>query len=217
MAATAPSPVTRKDPTAQVGGAMARRSGRAFETALDHVNAWYDRQGVALVEKVNPPVAGWGDSLHVGHSTVDYTGTVHHAGRRCGVAFDAKSVAGVAAFGPPSATAGKGRDRRRFFAQVDYLRNARDRHGYVAGFLLYCADLDTAWWCGPAHLDALARGDAVPMRTKHRGTKKLPGRIEHHLPACHAPLERAAVAQVSTRRPLLDYLALLFPPAPPTP
>jgi hypothetical protein len=213
--------VPKKDPGAQLAGALARKSGIALEAALALINDWYDKHGVAAIEKVNPPVHGWGDSLHVGASTVDYTGTIkvmppryEDAALRRGIAFDAKKVTGAASFGLDHVGAGKNyaKNRMRLAAQINYLRGLRDRHGYVVGFLLYCDDLETAWWIGAEHLDALARGESVAIRTKPRATKADPTpAVVHHHPHIAAPLDRAAIPQIGTRRPLLDYLSLTVP------
>lgn len=213
--------------TAQSAGAAARRSGNSLESAIAAVNEWYERRQEALIEKVNPPAAGWGDTLRLGASTVDFTGTFWHplADETCqsggtvrrvrGVAFDVKSWTGKAMFGVGQLPKGKeaGRHRARFLRQVDYLRNARDRHGYAAFFLLYCSDLDTLWLCDD--LSTLAAGESVPVRDMIRGTKATPGRVEHRLPHITSPggsislLGLAAIVRPDTWRPYLDYLSLL--------
>lgn len=49
---------TLKNPSKQVEGAMARTTGGQIERAIAAVCEWYDRQGEALIEKVNLPTAG---------------------------------------------------------------------------------------------------------------------------------------------------------------
>jgi hypothetical protein len=205
----------KKDPGDQLAGALARKSGQTFEAALAGVHAWYDNSGDAAVEKVNPPVSGWGESLHVGASTVDYTGTFKLGMTRFGLAFDAKMVTGAATFGVHCVGGGKheARNRRRFFCQVQYLKGLADRHGYFTGFLLHCSDLNVTWWVGRGHLQTLLVGNAVPIRTLERANAKLnrPAGVRHHLPYLAGDLERAAIPQLKTRRPLLDYLRLVAP------
>lgn len=197
-----------KDAGAQVQGATARKAGRAFEHAIEAVNQWYDRQGEALIERVHLPTEGWGSSLRIaGDATVDFTGVwrpYRDGVERYGVAFDTKSVTGDAALGV-SHTATKA--RARLIRQATYLRDARDRHGFCVGFLLYCSELETVWLC--RDVDAIAAGRSVPIRTKHRATKDAPARLEHHLPhLAIGTLGAAAIPMPATRRPLLDYLAL---------
>lgn len=208
-------------------GARARQAGRSFEAAIDAVNRWYDERGEALIEKVNPPTFGWGESLGVGLSTVDYIGTwsrdeyigrdgIRRNWERVGVAFDAKSVTGKTRIGFEEIQKGRGtpeamKERARFLRQVDYLRGLRDRHKYAAFLLLYCADLDTLWLCD--RLDELALRRSIEIRTIHgRGASRT---IEHHLPYLTNPgnpislLGIAAVPRIETKRPFLDYLGLL--------
>jgi hypothetical protein len=151
--------VPRKDPGAQVAGALARKSGKAFEEAIDGVNVWYDRHGHAVIGKVNPPVSGWGSTLRVGASTVDYLGTRGRGITTTGVAFDAKSITGDATFKAPDAKAGKGRDRVRFFAQVDYLRGLRDRHSTSP---VFCSTAPTSKPHGGAAAGTSTRSPRAP-------------------------------------------------------
>lgn len=192
------------------------------------MNRWYDDRGEAFIEKVNPPTYGWGDSLGVGASTVDYIGTWRRFKRytdgsqnftepyRVGITFDAKSITGKTRIGVDEIATGRklkdaAREKLRFIRQVEYLREVRDRHGYAAFLLLYCAELDTLWLCG--RLDELASRKSIEIRTIHgRGDSR---RVEHHLPALTNPgnpislLGLAAVPRIETKRPFLDYLGLL--------
>lgn len=198
--------VQRKDPSAQIQGAIARKSGAGLEDAITASNRWYDQHGEALIEKVNPPTAGWGTSLRLaGAATVDYTGTYFSPAGRVGIAFDAKKVTGCASF---SIEAHDRKHGTRYVHQLQYLLNARNRHGYRAFYLLYDDELETAWIC--SDLDTLARRESVPIRTKPRPTKAAPTpAIVHHLPRLAVSLERAAMPQLITRRPLLDYLSIV--------
>lgn len=208
-------------------GSRARAAGQSLEAAIDAVNRWYDDRGEALIEKVNPPTFGWGESLGVGQSTVDYTGVwrrpeiigrdgIRRNGERVGITFDAKSITGKPRIGFDEIQKGRAtpeamKERARFQRQVDYLRHARDRHGYAAFLLLYCSELDTMWLCD--RLDELASRRSIEIRTIHgRGASRT---IEHHLPALSNPgnpislLGIAAVPRIETKRPFLDYLGLL--------
>lgn len=199
-------PATRKDPRRQIAGALARKSGTSLEDALGAVNLWYDRTDHAVIEKVHPPVAGWGRSLRVGASTVDYRGTARHRdGRLVPVAFDAKMVTGKAQFGLAHVPR---KEARRLMAQAAYLRRVREHHGYRTGFLLYCAEMETLWLL--SDVDAVLRGHSIPVRTRPRPTKTTPAPAPvHHLPHLACPLPLAASIDPATRRPRLDYLRLV--------
>lgn len=184
-------------------GAVAKQSGRGFEAAIERVNAWYAHQCEAAIERVPLPTEGWGSSLRVsGPSTVDFVGTAHVDGACRGVAFDAKVVTGAASF--RVGTHGTEEKDRR---QLGYLLDRRNRFGYAAGYLLYCAELETCWVL--TELDRLVAGESIALRTKHRGE------IVHHLPHCTLPLAAAAVPHPASGRPRLDYLPLLCSPTTP--
>jgi penicillin-binding protein-related factor A (putative recombinase) len=210
--------VRAADPAAQIAGARARRAGRSLEASINAVNRWYDEQGEAAIEKVNAPTEGWGESLRMLPSNVDYNGTWKPASGsigllergRIGIAFDTKSVTKCASFGvdhlPKGAKAVE--NRARFMNQVRYLKNLRERHGYVAFFLLYCDELETVWVC--EQLDALSVGQSVKIRTKQRVNGKT--EVMCHLPFLkHPNLLALAAAPNHARggRPFLDYLSLL--------
>lgn len=197
-----------------LSGARARHSGRSFESAIIAVNAWYDRQGEAAIEKVNAPTEGWGRTLRMFPSNVDFLGTWRGVGPAWpldGVAFDAKGWTGKAAFGIEHLHQSKeegARHRARFLAQVAYLKGLEDRHRYFAFFLLHDAELDAVWLCD--RLDTLGDGGSVLVRTIHRATNDSPRRIEHHLPHITVPnLLALAAAPRTDGRPHLDYLSLL--------
>lgn len=192
-----------KDPRAQLQGATARKEGLRTEAVVAEVCAWYDRRGEGLIEKVNAPTAGWGDTLRVGKATVDFTGYFWEPSRVGGphvrrmVAFDVKNETGEASYA---------HDPDQYH-QLTYLANARDRHGFDAFLLVYCNDLGALWML--RDLDQLLRRERVPLRTKHRATKAAPARVEHHRPVILCRRELGATLDPKTRRPFWDFLSLL--------
>ncbi len=178
-----------QDPHAQLIGARAKRSGRAFEQEIEEANACYERHGLAVVYRHHPPVEGWGRTLRVtGRGPADFSGVVRLAGTGpVAVAFDCKVITGDASYAHAE------RDRH----QLESLLRCRAA-GSRAFLLLYCRALDRVWLL--EDLDALWRRQRVPVR------RRAGDAVEHLLPV----LEPSPLADVARGiRPHWDYVGLL--------
>ena len=178
-----------RDQGAQLTGARAKRSGRAFEQEIEEANALYERHGLAVVYRHHPPVEGWGRTLRVtGRGPADFSGVVRLPGTRpVAVAFDCKVITGHVSYAHAE------RDRH----QLESLLRFRAAGGR-AFLLLCCRVLDCVWLL--EDLDALWRRERVPVRRRTRGA------VEHLLPV----LEPSPLADVARSiRPHWDYVRLL--------
>lgn len=177
------------DPQAQLAGARAKQSGRAFEAEIEAANACYERQGRAVIYRHHPTVEGWGRTLRVtGRGPADFAGVARVSdSRAAAVAFDCKVVTGRASY----------THAERDWHQLASLLRFRQAGG-ASFLLLHCRALDRVWLL--ADLDALWRGERVPIR---RHTTRS---VEHLLPV----LEPSTLTEVARGvRPHWDYLRLI--------
>ncbi len=177
------------DPHAQLIGARAKQSGRAFEQEIEEANAFYERHGLAVVYRHHPPVEGWGRTLRVtGRGPADFSGVVRLPGTgSVAVAFDCKVITDDASY----------RHGERDRHQLESLLRFRAAGGR-AFLLLLCRALDRVWLL--EDLDGLMRRERVPVRRRESDA------VEHLLPVVE-PSSLADVARGAL--PHWHYLSLL--------
>lgn len=126
----------------------ANANGRAFEDAVSFTCARWREIGVAKVRKAYASSRTGGYGGGGGSAPVDFTGTLHDG---TAIAFECKNI---------TRTANYTHDKDRLH-QVTYLRRVRALGG-LAFVLLYDSDFGVAFIV--ADLEALSRGEAVPVR-----------------------------------------------------
>lgn len=142
------------------GGRLAKQRGQWFEKDIELANAEYRKLGIALVERVHPPVAGPPNAMRIVKAgPLDFMGTL--AGG-LSIFFDAKTREDPASFAYDS------RDQH----QIETLVAAK-RMGAVAFLLIADSSRDIAYVVSGDALEMLRRGERVTLRDR-KGAPQFP-------------------------------------------
>lgn len=207
--------LTREEATNVLRSKKRVESGKSFEKTLAQSHEIYDRQGVAMLEHLEPPHSGpMGARFVTGSAKCDYIGWWRPYGKGEGnawpVAFDAKSFNAptlklqvVDLMATPKVQKEQQRDRDRLKRQCQFLVDFTERGQPTAlGFLLvFSLEDDMGWILLPDALKRILAGEALKLRDKNRD-----GTLTHHFPL----VQGSTILEMAQGHPRVDWRRVLL-------